>query len=522
MAEAAPLIIDLLSRYERDLNSPDEALAEDSPLTPADRGQLVQLLEQARRPPHPPLTAASEMADLVRQLATTSLITTLDDGRMVMHRWTATELHRHWTSPHGRHHRPGLVTAAHHAAAAFWQWRFETWPQSAIDDLHDLEEARHHRLAIDDLETAGTITEHICSQLDQWGAWDRETSLIHDTLRWLPEDSSRRPAWYQQLGIIAHNRGDYTEAERRYQQALTIFEELGNQAGTANSYHQLGIVAQNRGDYTEAERRYQQALTIFEELGDQTGTAGSYHQLGIIAHNRGDYTEAERRYQQALTIEEELGNQAGMANSYGQLGNFAEDRGDYTEAERRYQQALTIFEELGIQTGMASSYHQLGIIAQKRGDYTEAERRYQQALTIDEELGNQAGTASSYHQLGIIAQTRGDYTEAERRYQQALTIEEELGNRAGMAISISQIGTLRTETNNLAEAVTFHCRALAISLGIGVPQAGFNIARLRDLRAKLDGVIFSDAATAVLDEELFQDLNALLDQAEGPEQEDNT
>jgi len=43
-------------------------------------------------------------------------------------------------------------------------------------------------------------------------------------------------------------RGDYPEAERRYQQSLTINAELGNRAGTANSYHNLGILAQARGD----------------------------------------------------------------------------------------------------------------------------------------------------------------------------------------------------------------------------------------------------------------------------------
>ncbi|MEV6695383.1 hypothetical protein AB0M35_28345, partial [Micromonospora sp. NPDC051196] len=101
-------------------------------------------------------------------------------------------------------------------------------------------------------------------------------------------------------------------------------------------------------------------------------------------------------------------------------------------------------------------------------------------------------------------------------------IKEELGNRAGMASSISQLGTLRTETGDFAEAVAFHCQALAIRLGIGVPQAGFDIARLRDLRAKLGDHRFSDAVTTILDEQSLQTLTALLDQTERPEQEGGT
>ncbi|MFI7594448.1 tetratricopeptide repeat protein [Micromonospora sp. NPDC049359] len=602
MAEAAAEITDLLSRYALDLNGLAEAIGQDSPLTPVDTERLVRLLEQARRPPQPPFTAPPGMAGLAQKLATTSLIAIVDDGRIVMHRWTAAELHRHWNSDQGPHHRPGLVTAAHRAAATYWQWRVGRWPQDRLDDLHDLGESRHHLLAAGDLETAGTITEHICSQLDEWGAWDREASLIHDTLRWLPENSPRRPAWYQQLGILAQLRGDYAEAERRYQQSLAIEEALGNQAGMASSYHQMGILAQYRGDYAEAERRYQQSLAIEEELGNQSGVAASYgqlgtlaqlrgdygeaerryqqslaiseglgnrsgmaanyhqlgilaqgrgdygeaerryqqslaikeelgnrsgmatgyHQLGILAQYRGDYAEAERRYQQSLTIEEELGNQAGMAASYGQLGTLAQLRGDYEEAERRHQQSLAINEGLGNQSGMAINYHHLGILAQERGDYGEAEHRYQQSLAIKEELGNQSGMAASYHQMGVLAQLRGDYREAERRYQQSRAINEGLSNQADMATSISQLGTLRTEMGEFGEAVTFHCQALAIRLGIGVPQAGFNFARLRELRRMLGEHDFRGAVIAALDEQSVRTLIALLDQAEGPEQEDGT
>ncbi|MEU8285164.1 tetratricopeptide repeat protein, partial [Micromonospora sp. NPDC048905] len=467
MTEAAAQISDLLSRYGLDLYGLTEALGQDSPLTPADGERLAQLIEKARQPPQPPFAAPPGMTELVRQLATTSLIAIVDDGRVVMHRWTATELHRHWNTDHGPHHHPGLVTAAHHAAATFWRWRVETWPQDRFDDLHDLDETRHHLLAIDDLETAGTITKRICGQLDEWGAWDREVSLIYDTLRWLPENSPRRPAWYQQLGVVAQRRGDYAEAERRYLQSLTINEELGDRAGMASSFHQLGILAQDRGDYAEADRGYQQSLTIKEELGNRLGMADSYGQLGILAHLRGDYAEAERRYLQSLTINEELGDRAGMATSYHQLGILAQRRGDYAEAERRYLQSLSINEELGDRASMSSSYHQLGILANDRGDYAEADGRYQQSLTIDEELGDRAGVAGSFHQLGILAQLRGDYAEAERRYLQSLTINEELGNRAGMASSFHQLGILAQDRGDYAEAERRYLQSLTINEELG-------------------------------------------------------
>lgn len=45
------------------------------------------------------------------------------------------------------------------------------------------------------------------SQLEAWGAWDQEASLIYDTLSWLPTTSPRQAAWIHQLGILEKERG---------------------------------------------------------------------------------------------------------------------------------------------------------------------------------------------------------------------------------------------------------------------------------------------------------------------------
>src|SRR5207249_410961 len=135
------------------------------------------------------------------------------------------------------------LTAAHRAAAAYWRWRSETWPQDRRSDIHDLIEARHHLIEAGDFEEAGGLTEGVCLQLDTWGAWEREDALSRDALTWLPDSSPRRTAHIHHLGMLAQDRGDYEEAERRYRESLEINERLGDQSGMASSYHQLGILA---------------------------------------------------------------------------------------------------------------------------------------------------------------------------------------------------------------------------------------------------------------------------------------
>jgi len=433
------------------------------------RELLVPHIDELNRALAPPFRAPPGLAGQITACQQASLLTIGGTGRerrFFVHRWTATAL----AARADREQYPRL-DLAHRQAAGYWQWRARVWPQDKTADVHDLLEARHHLLSAGDTEDADRVTESICSELHTWGAWDQEAALIHDTLSRLPADSPRQDAWIGQLGIVAHQRGDYAEAARHYQRALDTFERLGDQAAMATSYHNLGMIAQDRGDYDEAARQYQRALDISERFGDQAVMAATYRQLGILAQDRGDYDEAAGQYQRALDIFERLGDQAGMASTYHQLGMLAQDRADYDEAARQYQRALDTFERLGDQAAMAGSYGQLGILTHLRGDYDEAAGQYQRALDIFERLGDQAAMATAYHQLGILAQDRGDYDEAARQYQRSLDIDKRLGNQAGIATTYGQLGTLAQGRGDYDEAAGQYQRALDIFERLG-NQAG--------------------------------------------------
>ncbi|WP_196425644.1 tetratricopeptide repeat protein [Amycolatopsis camponoti] len=466
--------------------------------------QVQSDLDELAAVPMPPRSSSYDLGDLVAALAATSLLTVDSEAGVVfVHRWTASALERRC--------RDDELRQAHRKAAEYWNWRIRVWPQDREADLHDALEARHHLIAGDQLDEAEAISWTIARRLHAVGGWDHELALIHHTLAVLARTVDQQVPWQHQLGILAQARGDYTEAERRYTDALTILEELGDRARMASSYGQLGMLAQARGDYTEAERRYTDSLTIKKEFGDRPGMAITYHQLGTLAQARGDYTEAERRYTNSLTIKKELGDRAGMASTYHQLGTLAQDRGDYTEAERRYTDALTINEELGNRADMARSYGQLGILARARGDYTEAERRYTVALTILEELGDRAGMAITYYQLGILAQARGDYTEAERRYTDALTIDEELGDRPGMAITTSQLGTLAEAMNDHIGAVAHHAHAAHVRVQLNLHEQVFDLRRLQSLRDVVGAQRFDEAVRGAIGEDAATALTTVLE-----------
>ncbi len=239
--------------------------------------------EQLRQPP---LMILPELDDVLSTLLTLGLIAPLPspDGdeytvHYLVHRWTAAALTKYTDAQ--------ALSESHRRAAQFWHWRVAIWPQDRTTYIQQLIEARYHHHQAHAL----AVTERICQQLHTWGAWTWEENLYAETLTWLPPKSFFTASAIHQLGVIAQEWGDYTQAEQLYQTAITHHKELGNRAGIATGYHQLGWIAQLQGDYIQAEQRYEVALALNGELGNRAGIADITGELGALRTKQGRSVE---------------------------------------------------------------------------------------------------------------------------------------------------------------------------------------------------------------------------------------
>ena len=327
--------------------------------------------DETNSAPDPPFATDLPVDDLLDELVSTTLLTRLESTggsspQWFVHRWTASTMERQEESAVETAEEDKV--ARHRRAAAYWMWHYRTTAQSREADVDDLMECYAHFGEAGNVKQSDNAAQTAASILNRIGRWDDEWKLANRQIQNTHLNKDQQAAWHHNLGVLAQARGDYDTAHNLYQQALAIFEELGNRAGMATTYHQLGMLAQARGDYDTAHNLYEQSLHIKEELGNRAGMAATYHQLGVLAQARGDYDTAHNLYEQSLRIEEELGNRAGMATTYGQLGVLAQARGDYDTAHTYYQRALTIFEELGDRVNIAKVRRNLGILAKDQNN----------------------------------------------------------------------------------------------------------------------------------------------------------
>ncbi|MGH8885770.1 MAG: hypothetical protein ACRDYX_11455, partial [Egibacteraceae bacterium] len=91
-------------------------------------------------------------------------------------------------------------------------------------------------------------------------------------------------------------------AAQRYDQALAVYDDIGNRQGQANSIQSLGHVAYARARYDEAAQRYDQALARYREIGDRYNEAYGLAARARLALATGDRAGAARDMAEAARI----------------------------------------------------------------------------------------------------------------------------------------------------------------------------------------------------------------------------
>jgi tetratricopeptide (TPR) repeat protein len=247
---------------------------------------------------------------------------------------------------------------------------------------------------------------------------------------------------YHQLGAVAAEQRQWSEAESCYKQALQIYIDFNDRYEQAGTYHQLGRVAEEQRQWSEAESYYKEAIQIFIEFNDRHSQAGTYHQLGRVAQEQRQWFEAESYYKQALRIYIEFNDRHSQARAPYQLGVIAQEQRQWFEAESYYKQALQIYIAFNDRHSQALTYHQLGIVAQEQYQWSEAESYYKQALQIKIAFNDRHSQASTYHQLGRVAQKHRQWQQAREYLLEALGIWNQYRDEHHGAIALSSLARL--------------------------------------------------------------------------------
>jgi tetratricopeptide (TPR) repeat protein len=191
-------------------------------------------------------------------------------------------------------------------------------------------------------------------------------------------------------GSLAYWQLDERAMSSRYQNALAMFEELGDEAGITAARYNAAFGLGIEGRLEEAIEMLLSIRAPFEKLGDRRAVADSLFALGVMYWLRGDSRMARETGEEALTIHQELGDLFGIVGSLYVVGRAAAQLDDLDTAEAHFIQILAIDEAVGERTGLALSLDALADLEISRGNLVRAMRLAGASEVIKEGVGGQA------------------------------------------------------------------------------------------------------------------------------------
>ena len=312
---------------------------------------------------------------------------------------------------------------------------------------------------------------------------DAEIDNFRVALDWLLQ--SNEIDWSLRLCVALFRfwdmREHMTEGRSRLEAVLRL---AGSQhlKERARVSHFLGALTTTQGDFTAAHHFLEQALSLYEEIGDQPGIAASLNALAITARDRGDYASAQSYFERSLACWRLLPDRIAVARCLHNLANVVKVRGDYPRARWALHEAAEIFEEQGDRSGAAWSLNQQGDIERDQYNVCAARELYERALASFRDAKDPWGTARCLTDLAYIDCEQGNHAAAHAAYREALAIFGELGHRRGIARDLEGSACLAWAEGHATRALTLAAAAASLRqlIGAPLPQAE---------QTKLDGTL---------------------------------
>ncbi len=281
-----------------------------------------------------------------------------------------------------------------------------------------------------------------------------------------------------EIGIEYFYQSDYPIALEYFFKALTLSEEIDDQALASECYSEIGIVYKNQGKYDEALTYNQKSLDYAEMGSDTSWIAACLVNNGTIYFKKGYFTIALNHYVKALKIFEKLKHQRRIEACYLNIGKIYYEQNDLDKALNYFNQALEIAINENEKTGQVNCYLSIGKIYSDKGQYETARNFLFKSVEIAQELGYRHGLDDCYIKIGFTFLKENDFRKAKDYYQMALKISKDEDDNPGIAETLNSIAQIYYLEKQYKKALDIALQSLEIAKGTNYLQGKKSIYQL--------------------------------------------
>jgi tetratricopeptide (TPR) repeat protein len=210
--------------------------------------------------------------------------------------------------------------------------------------------------------------------------------------------------------------GSWIDTHKR---AVESARKAGTRTWLAISLSNLGVAHSDRGDLTMAVDYFQQALALYQELGDEDGVVTSISNLAWAELYLGEYENSMDGLRTALKYYRRTENRRNAAIALRGIALLEAELALCPAAVKHAQQARAEFHALGLDLDAVMAVNCAAWAHFRSGDHRAATTGYEEALTLAEHCASGYESARALTGLGNISWASGRHEAAAELWKRA-------------------------------------------------------------------------------------------------------
>jgi DNA-binding SARP family transcriptional activator len=282
--------------------------------------------------------------------------------------------------------------------------------------------------------------------------------------------------------------------------ALAATRKAGSLRGQAAMLYYIGSFHITQQRFDRAASELSESARLFEEAGDEQGTALAGRHLAYLDRLNGRLEEATRRYEQALAIFRRLEDPIATAYVLQGLAQIKLEFDQPDKAKELLSEALRLAQGAHCGRIEAQVLHRLGEAHLLTGDLADAVSAFEQSLSLSRDIGDLIGEAYILQGIGVARVRQGDFDRARDELRRALEYAVSSEQQLAQARALLGLSELALASGDPVQALDFGLQAAELFQSMGaLLNESRALSLVSDAQAALDDV---EAAKATATEAL--------------------
>jgi tetratricopeptide (TPR) repeat protein len=265
-----------------------------------------------------------------------------------------------------------------------------------------------------------------------------------------------------------------TEARTHYEQALALARRLPPsprvQGWEIDAALKLAAVAITRQDFERVQAELNRALTLAEDIHDEARAARALYWLGRVEYVRGNFSTALDFANRSLETADRLGDEALAAPSVNLIGRVYW-WSDLPRASQMLERNIEQMRRLGDKREEATAAGFAGMTFGRRGQFERGLAHANYGLQIAQEIRNPFAEAAAYNYRATIRAHMGECAEAIADYEEARRVAEGVGDLFRIMMVKFLQGQAYALMDDAARGLVLIEESLALADKVGTPFA---------------------------------------------------